>query len=364
MRNDYYWLWLLSLEAVGNQSRIHLLDTFKSPEAIYKATPSEIEKIEGLRPKAKKAILTHRDVKLVAKAQDYMDRFNIYLITREDTAYPHKLRDIYNPPVALFAKGDVSLLKRPLAVGVVGSRKASPGGVGQARHMGQALSEMGVTVISGLARGIDAASHEGGLTGIGSTIAVIGTGINICYPKVNKDLFRRIAEEGLILSEFFMDAPPLAFHFPLRNRLVSGLSDGLLVVEAAEKSGALITARHAMEQGKNVYAIPKDISQYQSVGVNTLIKDGAKLVTSPKDILEDFVDFIPTNQPAADLVDFEDDQLTKEEKELIKWVRQGYNTIDQLVLVTAMDIRQINGLLSLLELKDCVSVDYGTVSLI
>ncbi|MEG2419027.1 MAG: DNA-processing protein DprA, partial [Eubacterium sp.] len=168
----------------------------------------------------------------------------------------------------------------------------------------------------------------------------------------------------LILTEFFMDTQPLAFHFPLRNRIISGLSQGLLVVEAAEKSGALITAKHALEQGKNVYAIPKDITLLQSVGCNNLIKDGAKVVTEVQDILEDYVDFVQVPDGEETVKSGKNLTLSEDEAKLFNLVARGYHTTDQLVLVSEKTIAEVNALLSMMELKDILRVDYGRVTLL
>ncbi|MEG0379894.1 MAG: DNA-processing protein DprA, partial [Eubacterium sp.] len=298
-------------------------------------------------------------------AQKFMEHHNIHLITIQKDLYPEQLRNIYDPPIGLFTKGNQDLLKRDIHIGIVGSRKASPTGKRQARKFSSELSEMGMTIVSGLAEGIDSESHRGSLGKIGSTIAVMGTGINVCYPTMNRALYKEIVKEGLIVTEFFMDEQPLKFHFPLRNRIISGLSDGILIVEARDKSGALITANYALEQGKNVYAIPGDITLFQSMGSNQLIKDGAKVVTEPKDILEDYIERLPNNHAefhnTFSLNRVIEAQDTEEERVLLKYIAEGYNTIDLLLPISGKSIQELNAALSMMEINDSLKIEFGKI---
>nr|CUV12436.1 Protein smf [Ralstonia solanacearum] len=208
------------------------------------------------------------------------------IFTLADRGYPPRLLELPDPPTLLYAKGDVSLL-RAAAVGVVGARSATAQGLENARAFAQALSAANVTIVSGLALGIDAAAHDGALTGPGSTIAVVGTGLDVVYPARNRALAHRIAEAGLILSEYPLGMGARAENFPRRNRLIAGLARGLLVVEAAAQSGSLITARLAAEQGRDVFAIPGSIHSPLAKGCHLLIKQGAKLVETAADILDE-----------------------------------------------------------------------------
>ena len=209
----------------------------------------------------------------------------IALVALADGRYPVRLKYIYDPPLLLYAKGNIGLLSSPTAAGVVGSRKASNWGVGVAYSVGKELSKAGVTVVSGLALGIDYYAHKGAMDGSGSTVAVLGNGIDVCYPRANSDMYERIEREGLMVSEFPLGSRPLKHHFPRRNRLISGLSDGVVVVEASKKSGALITARFATDQAREVMAFPGKATSEAYTGNNGLIKDGAHLVETPWDIL-------------------------------------------------------------------------------
>ncbi|MFP5418392.1 MAG: DNA-processing protein DprA [Gammaproteobacteria bacterium] len=218
------------------------------------------------------------------------------LMTLADTDYPPALLEIADPPAVLYCKGRRALLRQP-ALGIVGSRNATPQGVRDAEAFAHALSDAGLTIVSGLALGIDAAAHRGGLAGAGASIAVIGTGLDRIYPARNKALAHALAETGLIVSEFPLGTAPLPGHFPRRNRLISGLSRGVLVVEAAPGSGSLITARVATEQGRDVFAIPGSIHSPLARGCHALIKQGAKLVESAADVLDELAWLRPLSPP-------------------------------------------------------------------
>ena len=209
-----------------------------------------------------------------------------HLIVLGDPAYPPTLRHIADPPLLLYAKGDLGLLQRE-GVAVVGARKATLQGMSNARHFARTLSEAGMVVVSGLALGIDAAAHEGGLAGGSGTVAVIGTGIDRIYPRRNAALARRIAEEGCLVSEFALGTQAQALHFPVRNRIIAGMSRATLVIEAAARSGSLITAHAAATAGREVFVLPGSVLSPQSVGCHTLIREGARLVATPEHLLED-----------------------------------------------------------------------------
>ena len=207
-------------------------------------------------------------------------------ITLADPDYPPLLREIIDPPLALHVRGDRTLLARP-SVAVVGSRRASPYAINVARRLGDDLARSGLIVVSGLARGVDAAAHEAALDATFPTIAVLGTGIDVAYPRCNRALYKRVVEKGLLLSEFAPGTPPLAANFPIRNRVISGLTSGTIIVEATSRSGSLITARTAAEQGREVFAVPGSIFAAGSEGTHRLIQYGAKLVHDANDVLEE-----------------------------------------------------------------------------
>ena len=285
------WLRLLLTPRVGPASARRLLAALGSPQAVFHATKETLQGVVPAREatellKAPADLADHVTATLawLACAPPGQERA---LITLGDERYPPALLETADPPLLLFAQGRVALLKAP-GVAVVGSRNPTAQGKDNAQAFAQALSQSGITVVSGLALGIDGAAHEGALAGrLGSTIAVVGTGLDRVYPKAHHELAHRIAQEGLIISEFTLGTPPLSPNFPKRNRIVAGLTRGTLVVEAALQSGSLITARLAMEMGREVLAIPGSIHSPQARGCHALIKQGAKLVETAQDVLEE-----------------------------------------------------------------------------
>jgi len=368
MTDNIYWIWFSSLNKMGSIKKKALIDYFGHPEMVYKARREDIERSKILKPKECDALFAMKDLKKAEKAKKFIKEHHIVLISIQDEGYPKKLKTIYDPPVLLYALGDITLLQRDLTIAMVGSRKASMNALQEATKFGTSLSKMGITIVSGLAAGIDGASHEGAINYLGSTIAVIGTGINRCYPRSNSKIYQKIAQKGLILSEYFLDEPPLAFHFPQRNRIISGLSDGLLVVEAREKSGALITAKMALEQGRTVYVIPQNIETPSARGSNQLMKDGAKIVTEPKDILEEYVvpvENLKTSQknPSDDRIELKKTGDLVQDK-ILAYVAEGYNTREQLLYVMQMSIAELNGVLSMMELQDLIVLKFDQIYLV
>jgi DNA processing protein len=261
-----------------------LLQAFGSPDAVLDASVSSLS--QHVKSSVAKTIKEDFDVSLLDATAAWLNDPINRIITLADAEYPQALLNISDPPFVLYVKGRLELLNiRSLAV--VGSRNSTAQGVRNAEAFAKAISESGLCIVSGMAHGIDAAAHKGGLQGSGSSIAVIGTGLDKVYPAGNRELAHQLAQHGTIISEFPLGTPPLASNFPRRNRIISGLSDGCLVVEASLQSGSLITARMALEQGREVFAIPGSIHSPQSKGCHSLIKQGAKLVESAQDILED-----------------------------------------------------------------------------
>ncbi len=261
-----------------------LLTALSTPEAICAADRTTLAR--SVSDDVAAAIARGPDPERLAMTQQWLDDPANKVVTFADDAYPRLLLEITDPPPLLYVKGNVGLLDGA-SLAVVGSRNATPQGRINAQAFSQELSDGGFTIISGLALGIDTAAHIGGLAATSSSIAVVGTGLDIVYPARNRDLAHRLAEEGALVSEFALGTPALASNFPRRNRLISGLSRGCLVVEAALKSGSLITARYALEQGREVFAIPGSIHSPLSKGCHQLIKQGAKLAESSLDILEE-----------------------------------------------------------------------------
>ena len=280
------WLRLVRVPGLGDVALRKLLTAFGPPDRVLAAGRGELMRVvnESQAEAIVGALADGAAQEAVEQALEWCRAPGNSVLTLADAAYPRPLLDMPDPPPVLFLKGRTELLSRP-ALAIVGSRNATAQGLANAENFARALSAAGYTVVSGLALGVDAAAHRGGLTGAGSTIAVIGTGADIVYPARNRDLAHAIADDGLIVSEFGLGTPALAANFPRRNRIISGLSRGVLVVEAAQRSGSLITARIAGEQGREVFAIPGSIHSPLSKGCHCLIKQGAKLVDSVDDIL-------------------------------------------------------------------------------
>jgi len=366
MDEKLYWLWFMGLEKITLKQKNMMLDRFHSPEIIFALSRSLMEKTGILKESGLDYFSDSQNLEKARKSLDFMESHQIHLITRDLPGYPESLNNIYLPPLGFFAKGDVSLLDNRLTLGIVGSRNPTVQGAKYARGFAQAMAAVGITIISGMASGIDGESHWGSLSEIGNTIGVLGTGVDQCYPRANQKLYDRMSEKALIISEFYLGEKALPYHFPLRNRIISGLSQGVLIIEARKKSGSLITANHALEQGKNVYVIPGDISSKQWAGGNQLLKEGAMLVTEPRDILEDYVipgkplsgksNFIPENQ--------EKTLTNPDEKKLYQLIKKGHATIDQLVLISGLPVNQVNSLLTMMEIDEVIRINYGNIMLI
>jgi DNA processing protein len=278
------WLTLGQVQGLGNEGLRCLLQAFGSPEAVLQASVSSLSR--HVKPTVAHSIAEGVDASFLTPVAEWLDDPINRILTIADAEYPKALLNIPDPPLLLFVKGRLDLLNSP-ALAIVGSRNATAQGIRNAEAFAKSSSETGLCIVSGMAHGIDAAAHIGGLQGAGSSIAVVGTGLDKVYPSANRELAHQLAQNGVIISEFFLGTPPLPPNFPRRNRIISGLSLGCLVVEASLRSGSLITARMALEQGREVFAIPGSIHSPQSKGCHALIKQGAKLVESAQDILEE-----------------------------------------------------------------------------
>ena len=290
------WVELSLVPGLGGGSFRSLLSTFGLPEQVLRATPSQLRRVVSEELAAR--ILERGSSAQIEAALRWAARPGHAVITLADRRYPKLLLEIPDPPVLLYVSGDANLPGSP-ALAVVGSRNATPQGLKNAQRFSRALSDAGFTIVSGLALGVDSAAHSGGLEGKNSTVAVLGSGIDTVYPKRNESLAEQISLRGALVSEFPLGSPPVPGNFPRRNRLISGLARGCLVVEATLDSGSLITARLAAEQGREVFAIPGSIHSPLSKGCHALIKQGAKLVETAQDILEELgLGGIPASQPA------------------------------------------------------------------
>lgn len=286
-----YWVWLAQADAVGAVKVKKLLEHFASPEAIFYADESAL-RFAGLTEKEAASLLRHELAEADAILETCYQK-NIRILTLQDSDYPAFLQEIHDPPPVLYCVGKLPDLSRRAAIGVVGARSASAYGLTCAKRLGYQIGRCGGVVVTGMARGIDSVAAEGALSADAPVIGVLGCGVDIVYPPENRWLFRDVARNGCILSEFPPQTPPLGMHFPQRNRIISGLSDGVIVVEAGEKSGSLITAELALEQGRDVFAVPGNIDNAACVGSNRLLRESAMLVTSGWDVMQEYVHRYP-----------------------------------------------------------------------
>ena len=282
-----YWGWLAERKGLRNQTRLALLRRFGDPESIFYADADELLLTDGVE-RSQLKLLENHDLAPADRILADCQRLDIRLLTLSDAAYPGRLKNIYDPPALLYCKGRLPLLDDLLCVAVVGTRDCTPYGVACAEKLGFGLASGGAAVVSGLAKGIDAAAIRGALRAGGVTVGVVGNGLDVYYPYESRYLYEDVASAGILLSEYPPGTEPASGHFPVRNRIISGLSLAALVVEAPEKSGALITAATALEQGRDVFAVPGPIDAPASVGCNCLIRDGAGLVSDASDILREY----------------------------------------------------------------------------
>ena len=282
---DYYDVWLSRLE-ISNKNKFKLLESFESPENIWKAKENELYSI-GLKKQTVNAIFDVNKKRKLDLYIKYMEENNIRLIKYDSSEYPTKLKQIDDPPLYLYVRGKIENIYGDI-VAVIGSRNASKYGLETARNIGKELADRNINIVSGLALGVDKFAHLGSLDStLGKAIAVLGTGVsdNEIYPKENQRLFERILETGgTIISEYPLGTKPLKYHFPLRNRIISGLADKVIVVEAKKNSGSLITVDYALDQGKDVFAVPGNINSENSEGTNNLLLEGAQIFTNINDI--------------------------------------------------------------------------------
>ncbi|HUI56455.1 MAG TPA: DNA-processing protein DprA [Bryobacteraceae bacterium] len=282
---ELHWLALKLVPGLGTRTSVKLLDRFRSPQAVFRASRTELE-AAGVNGAVAQSIASGCTFEDAVAQQEKMSESGAEMIAIGDPRYPQTLREIFDPPLILFARGRVELLPS-LSLAVVGTRRPTPYGLAVAERLSADLAHAGLAIISGMARGIDTAAHKGALTAGGDTIAVLGCGVDVVYPSENRKLAADLATKGLLVSEFPMGATAFPQNFPIRNRIISGLSLGVLVVEGAQYSGSAITAKLAMDQGREVFAIPGNITNKLSWGPNLLIKQGARLVQDWNDVISE-----------------------------------------------------------------------------
>ncbi|MFA5351506.1 MAG: DNA-processing protein DprA [Candidatus Omnitrophota bacterium] len=335
---------------IGSVCLGRLLKYFDKPQEIFKASRQSLESVVGCRISEN---IVSFDTRNLDNDLAQAKKAGLEIITLFDQGYPQNLKPIPGAPIVLYVSGGITEVDS-LSLGIVGSRRASLYGLSSAEKFAAELALNNLTIVSGMARGVDTYAHRGALKAAGRTIAVMGSGFNHIYPPENRGLAEQISKNGAVVSEFSMDTKPLAHNFPRRNRLISGLSLGVLVTEAARNSGALITVDFALEQGRDVFALPGRIDTCVSMGTNELLKQGAKLVTCSEDILEElnFGIFKENNQVGPELE--EDISCAKEENVLYNCISHKAVAIDDLMEKTSLTSSQISGLILKLQFKKLI----------
>lgn len=347
MSDPKFWIALSDVPDIGPVTARKLLAIYKKPEAVFKAPYKELANIRGIGPAKAKNIRGYSEWGKIDAQLKKLDATGIKIVTFSNKDYPETLKNIEDAPIVLYIKGIIQKEDR-YAVAIVGSRKYSPYGKLAAEKLSSELSSMGFTIVSGMARGIDTLAHTAAINSGGRSIAVLGSGIDVPYPPENRGLMEKLAASGCVISEFPPGTPPERENFPKRNRIISGLSLGVLVVEATADSGSLITANCALEQGKEVFAVPGNINSVTSNGANELIKKGAKLVQSAEDVIEELAPVLKGYIRTREKANIE---LSVEEKRLCDIMTAEPKHVDMLSRESKMPAQKVLGILLSLELN-------------
>lgn len=348
LSKEQYWYWFCNLPGIGIQRQKKLIAYFKCVENIYQASEKELRNVITLSDVQWETFFHQRNAEWIQKNYDKLQKAGIYFLSMNHDAYPQMLKEIYDPPYGIYYKGQLPIVLRP-GIAIVGARNCSNYGKEITLYFAETLATYGFAIISGLASGIDAFAHQGAIVGGGKTYAVLGCGIDRCYPKENQQLYEKIQAHGGILSEYRPGISPKPGLFPMRNRLISGLCDGVLVVEARKKSGALITVELGLQQGKNIYAIPGRVTDQLSVGCHSLIQEGAKLITKPEQVVEDYFEKYEKVVKKQ-----KNSGTTLEREEKIVYANLSFypTHVEELLEKTQMGVVQLMHILTNLEWKD------------
>ncbi len=349
MRDVRYWIAFNRVNGIGPAKVRALIDHFGDLEQAWPAAPIDL-KAAGLDRKAIESLLQTRSALDLDRELDRVEKFGAEIIIWDDPDYPPLLRNIPDAPPVLYVKGQLTAADREWTIAIVGTRKASAYGRQAAETLAEELTRNGITIVSGLARGIDAAAHEAALKAGGRSIGVLACGIDQVYPPEHKRLADRLTEHGALITEMPIGSPPEAGTFPARNRIISGLALGTIVIEAGETSGALITADRALEQGREVFAVPGNIFSKASLGTNRLIKEGATLITSAQDVMEALNLKMIVEHSEARAVIPED----ATEAKLLSLISHDPVHVDQIVHDSGLPITQVSSTLAMMELKGMV----------
>lgn len=356
--NEKYWYAFAKLTKAGSAFINQVYDYFGSIELAWKAEAYDLWKIEGLQPRSIKGFLEERNNINPDECMDYIKERGIDFIHPEDDRYPYLLRHIDNPPTGLFMLGDLNLCNLERTIAVVGSRRASENSKTTLKKILEGFSNTDICIVSGLAEGIDTVAHKTAVENNIKTIAVIGGGFDKLYPKSNIQLFNKIVNEqgGVVFSEYWPDVDAISWHFPVRNRIVSGLSKGVLVAEAALKSGAMITGRLALEQGKELMCMPGLISNPNTEGIYKLLKDGASMITSTQDILDAMNWMVNEKETTKETRNL---NLSENEQLIFEFIQKDSLTLDELIVKSGLNINDLMVILTKLELDGVISQTSG-----
>lgn len=363
-----YWMWLSSLSGIIPYKRIQLLKFFGGAKQIWDASQAQLLEAPFMTSKIYEQILNDTLRNQVQSKMEELYLNNIKILTINDPLYPVLLKKTYDPPVVLFYKGRIKPKQRCIAI--VGSRKATAYGLSTAQKLSYDLSKTGLCIVSGMARGIDSVAHKGALKANGNTYAILGCGVDIVYPSECRRLMKEIADYGAVISEYPPGTLPKPYNFPARNRIISGISDGVVVIEAGAKSGTLITANFALEQGREVFAVPGNINNINSMGTNRLISEGAKLVTSVDDIMDEikmfenchdknFNEYKNSKSQRKKQLNHED--LDDEEIKVVSCLLTEPLNIDIISKKCGLSMSTVNSILMILEIKGVVEQFPGKI---
>lgn len=354
MEDWVYWLALKDVNGLGDVLIRRLVSKFNSPKDVFSASKSEILGVEGVGETVVQKIKTYSDWEKVGKEVSKLKNLGFRLLSFQNNEYPSNLENIFNPPTLLYISGNI-IESDKCALAVVGSRDCDEYGRGATEKFVRELSERGITIVSGMARGIDTVAHRSSLEKSCRTLAVLGNGLDIVYPHENMRLYERVAENGALISEFNLGTAPDSGNFPRRNRLLSGLSLGVLVIQASRKSGALITASYASEQNREVFSVPGNVNNNRSNGSNWLIKKGAKLVDCVEDILEEIDAFrnLVSDVSNERKVSF-DHNLSEEERRIIGLFEDKQLHVDEIIVKSKLDVQDVLRILLDMELKGVI----------
>jgi len=362
MNDKKYWVWLSSIPGVGSKSCLKLVRHFGSVENVYQCSFSVLLASGLINERTARNISENRNLDAINKYLKTVKENGIKVYTINDDEYPENLKNIYDPPPVLYVKGGLKK-EDSLAVSIVGSRKASDYGLKVAERIASRLAELGITIVSGMALGIDSAAHRGALAVNGRTIAVFACGLKYVYPMANYRLSQEIQKYGAIISEYPFDKEAYPAQFPARNRIISGMSLGVIVVEAGEKSGSLITADFALEQGREVFAVPGNINSPNSKGTNTLIKSGAKLVSKIEDIIEE-LNLNVIYKEKNNINNYDNLDISPEERRILAFLKDTGGGKDEIAATTGFEPGKVMAALTMLEIKGIIQQVGGIYLLI